>query len=387
MRDSLVAAALAIIYACSSNANILGFKKTSQSPSTSTCHLTPSDLLNLTIGPTHNWSQTAEALRIFAECADQWHTTRELSINISIPFEAPPSRIKTRLEKIMETIDSGIEYGFTRHQTVEFRIRLPQNIVHQAEFREHGYAEYHYRQEDFNTHDPSKSDLETAGDIDWRRFDFMAPFKPETAQIALREYGDSLQPTLLPVAPSTELLKNFTTILRQMTNLETLRLRIDPPEYEVISQIDQTFLTDNLTLPSIKSLDLSPGTHFFTAFTPNLTSITSIGVFNTTSAFNSIRYSPKSLQYLSLRTRWDERKLQAIVENCPNLTTLHMLPPTPNGQMLKYRRVYPYGGVESALLAPTKPVPCPRKSLGPRGPRNVTRFFEEMPKLDTLVVT
>ncbi|KXT00628.1 hypothetical protein AC578_3164 [Pseudocercospora eumusae] len=387
MRASLVAAALAISCASFSNADIPGFRKTSQIPLTSTCPLAPSDLLNITIGPTHDWSQTSEALSTFAECADQLHTTRELSINISIPFEAPPSRIKARLDEIMQAIDSGIVDRFTMHRTVAFKIRPPQNTVDQAEFREHGYAEYNYRQEDFNTHGPSKSDLETADGIDRRRFDFMSPFKPETAQLALKNFQDSLTPTVLAIPPPTQLLNTLTTVLKSTTNLETLRLRIHPPEHQVISQINQTFHTNNLTLPSIKSLHLSPGTHFLTAFTPKITSITSIGVFNTTSALNLIRSSPKFLQSLSLRTRWDERKLQAMVENCPNLTTLHMLSPAPHGQMLKYRRKYPYGGVESALLAPTKRVPCPRKSLGPRGPRNVTRLFEELPGLATLVFT
>ncbi|KAF7190742.1 hypothetical protein HII31_07901 [Pseudocercospora fuligena] len=388
MRKFMAAAALAIACASSTDANILDFRKSSQTLWASACRVPRSELLYITIGPEYDWFQTAEVLDMLLECAHQLHNTRDLSINISIPFEEAPSRIESLLEKIMEEVESGIENGFTMRHTVKFEMRPPQKTISQADFKEHGVVEYHYRQEDFNTHDPSKEDLETADDIDLRRFDFMVPFKPETAQLALREYQAGLEPTRLPTPPPVELLNALTTVLQSMTNLETLRLRIDPPEHEVIAEINQTFHNASLSLPSIKWLHLSLGLDFLTSFTPNINFITSIGVFNSTSALNLIRstkLTPK-LQHLTLRTRWDEQKLRAIVQNCPNLTTLYMLPLKGHGHVLNYRRNCPYDGGPSALLAPTRPISGSRKSSGPRGPMDVERLFEELPKLETVVV-
>lgn len=389
MRTFMAAAALAMTCASSTGANILDFRKSSQTLLASACRVSRSELLYITIGPEYDWSQTAEVLDMLSECAHQLHNTRDLSINISIPFEAAPSRIESLLSKTMEKFDSGIENGFTMRQTVKFEVRPPQNTVYQAEFREHGYAEYHYRQEDFNTHDPSKEEFVNGDRIDRRRFDFMAPFKPETGQLALQEYRASLQPTRLPIPPPIEVLNTLTTVLQNMTNLGTLRLRIDPPELEVISQINQTFHTNNLSLPSIEWLHLSPGMDFLTAFTPNIKFITSTGAFNTTSALDLIRStkSTPKLQRLMLRTRWDERKLQAIIDNCPNLTTLYMLSLKGNGQVLNYRRNCTYnGGKPKALKAPTRPIADLRKSSGQKGPANITRLFEELPNLETVVV-
>ncbi|EME81457.1 uncharacterized protein MYCFIDRAFT_81500 [Pseudocercospora fijiensis CIRAD86] len=389
MRASMVAAALAITCTSLIEANILAsFRKNSQLPfpSASACPLASSDLRNISIGAAYDWSQTAEALNVLSKCADLLSTTLELSINISIPFEPPPSPITSRLNKIKERIESGVKNSFTTHQTIKFGIRPPQKIIRQPDFLEHGKSEFLHRKDDFKVHAFNQKDLEALDSIDQHRFNFMTPFAPETSQIALQDFQASLQPTLLPIPPPPELLHTLTSLLQKATNLETLHLRLHPPSHEVPENFHQAFITSNLNLSSIKSLHLSPGMDFLVAFTPNVISITANGVWNTIQSLNLMN-STNSLEHLTLRTRWDERKLDALVQNCENLTSLDMLSPGGDGQVVKFRRGIHSDGGDTSATRSVHGLRVSKYQRGPRGRGNFTRLFEELPKLETLVVT
>jgi hypothetical protein len=90
------------------------------------------------------------------------------------------------------------------------------------------------------------------------------------------EYQDPVLKLLDPSQPPEQLLTLFGDVLESMTNLETLKWGIRKEDTHFF---EEAFNSRNLTLPSIKSLEPGPSSHYMVGMCPNLERLENGGGF------------------------------------------------------------------------------------------------------------
>ncbi|KAH7149004.1 hypothetical protein B0J13DRAFT_674240 [Dactylonectria estremocensis] len=134
-----------------------------------------------------------------------------------------------------------------------------------------------------------------------------------------------------PDTPPKELAHLVAKPLKSMPNLERLEW-IRPSEGQEVKRVfEETFVEDNVQLPTIRSLSLGPNMHFLVRFCPTLESLTTSGgrvwhFVPVEMEHNFVRAAVGALNLkdFGMRASWSKRLLGLVLENVPQVETLHI---------------------------------------------------------------
>ncbi len=90
------------------------------------------------------------------------------------------------------------------------------------------------------------------------------------------EYQDTFLKFLEPSQPPEQLLNLFGDVLESMTNLEQLKWGLRKEDTHLF---EEAFKSRNLTLPSVKSLEPGPSSHYMVDMCPNIEKLKNGGGF------------------------------------------------------------------------------------------------------------